>query len=164
VLISTFVFAVVSSCVYPSRHDSELTSVDTNTCFSKAGVVSEGIFADLEFGGNGLSWVLSSNPHGVYYVRRDGLVRQTHWIDNGPDDPQEGLIRVVQDGKYGFMDTTLAIKIKPRWDFAFPFESGVSSVCNGCSTYKAPGSEYSSMVGGKWFSIDKKGRTISKKR
>ena len=57
-----------------------------------------------------------------------------------------------------FVDKELAEVIPPSWDFAFPFESGLAVVCNGCTP--RPVGEHSEMVGGKWGYIDSQGEVV----
>ena len=77
--------------------------------------------------------------------------------DNGPDNPSEGLIRVVKNGKIGYADAkTYAIVITPQYDCAFPFENGKAKVSNKCKTVKD--GEYSIWTSDAWQFVDKKGK------
>ncbi len=77
--------------------------------------------------------------------------------DNGPDNPSEGLIRVVKNGKIGYADAkTYAIVITPQYDCAFPFENGKAKVSNNCKTVKD--GEHSVWTSDTWQYVDKKGK------
>ena len=76
-------------------------------------------------------------------------------IDNGPDYFHEKLARFVQNKKFGYFDTTGAIKIKPVWDFARPFSEGLAAVCSQCKQLKKD--EHTLIIGGKWGYIDHNG-------
>ncbi len=77
--------------------------------------------------------------------------------DNGPDNPSEGLIRVVKNGKIGYADAkTYAIVITPQYDCAFPFENGKAKVSNKCKTVKD--GEHSIWTSDAWEYVDKKGK------
>lgn len=60
--------------------------------------------------------------------------QQTFYVfkyDNGPDYPQEGLFRIInEDGLIGFADTLGKVIIPPTYIFAFPFENGKAKVTN----------------------------------
>ena len=77
--------------------------------------------------------------------------------DNGPDNPSEGLIRVVKNGKIGYADAkTYAIVITPQYDCAFPFENGKAKVSNKCKTIKE--GEHMIWTSDTWQYVDKKGK------
>lgn len=107
---------------------------------------------------NGLASVMVGNT--LYYVNPKGRTAPTIFFDNGADYFVGGLARTQRDGKIGFINSALDEVIKPAWDFAFPFEDGLSMVCQGCVSLRVVGSEYSEMVGGKWGFIDKKGQVV----
>mgnify|MGYP003243781518 CR=1 FL=1 len=49
--------------------------------------------------------------------------------DNGPDYPNEGLFRIVnENGIIGFADTLGKVIIAPDYKFAFPFKNGKAKV------------------------------------
>ncbi len=76
--------------------------------------------------------------------------------DNGPDDPSDGLIRVVKNGKIGYADAqTYAIVIEPQFDCAFPFENGKAKVSNHCKTVQD--GEHSVWESDDWTYVDKPG-------
>lgn len=99
-----------------------------------------------------------SSEFGPFYFLKSGLARKTIYYDNGPDYFQEGFARTSWNGKIGFIDKKLTIIIPPSYDFAFPFQDGVSLVCNGCKQ-QADG-EHTEMVGGKWGFINISGNVV----
>lgn len=158
---------IYSTCIYPSKLEGELSGIDSISCFSSDSTISERILADLDFENEALTFVMSNDPDGVYYVLANGKYRQTHLIDNGPDDFHEGLVRTIQNKKYGFMDSSLKVVIEPKWDFAYPFNGHYARVCNSCFSTRHPGDEHSIITGGQWFLIDRSGKEtneINKKR
>jgi len=94
-------------------------------------------------------------------------------FDNGPDYASEGLFRYIENGKIGFADTNYAAVIKAQYDFATPFNHGLSAFCVGCKktpvysidhkTRKETIEEYPehcSYTGGKWGFINAKNEVV----
>lgn len=80
-------------------------------------------------------------------------------LDNGPDETKEGLYRIMEDGKIGFVDSaTSKLVIPPAYAGAWPFENGKAKVSFNCITITD--GEHSSWVSGDWFYIDKQGNTV----
>jgi WG containing repeat len=81
----------------------------------------------------------------------------TLWFFDGADAFSDGLVRTRENGKFGYMDATLTVRIPCTWDFAFPFEAGTAVVCSGCTpgAPPAPGADAS-----KWGYIDRTGRVV----
>jgi hypothetical protein len=90
--------------------------------------------------------------------RKENIIFHVYTFDNGPDDPEDGLFRITENGKIGFADTLGNIIVNPQYDCTFPFEKGVARVGYGCKS-KSDG-EHSWWVGGKWIRIDAKGEII----
>lgn len=155
-------FAVwIASCAYPSIKDGEITTNTQSDCIGGDLKIAPAIFEDLEFDGTELSWFLSGKNHAVYYVAKNGLYKQTHWIDNGPDDFSNGLVRLRINEKYGFMDSLLNTRIEPRWDFAFPFMNGKAKVGDSCNIIPSEEQEHHSSVECKhWNEIDANGNIL----
>lgn len=91
----------------------------------------------------------------LYYANAEGRIVRVLWHDNGADSFVEGLARTARGGKVGFVDESLAERIAPRWDFAFPFDGGFAIVCEGCR--KHPVGEHIEVRDGKWGYIDRDG-------
>ncbi|WP_163339335.1 WG repeat-containing protein [Desulfopila sp. IMCC35008] len=94
----------------------------------------------------------------VFFVSKQRVLVETLSSDNGPDEFVEGLARVKNHGKYGFVNTTLDVVIMPKYDFAYPFENGHSIVCNGCE--EKPDGEHRILSGGRWGLINREGEVI----
>lgn len=79
-------------------------------------------------------------------------------FDNGPDYFVQGLARIVDQGKTGFLDRAGKIVIAPQFDAAGSFCEGLAPVCMGCK--EVPRGEHSEMVGGQWGFIDRNGAAV----
>uniref|UniRef100_UPI00404781A6 WG repeat-containing protein n=1 Tax=Roseivirga sp. TaxID=1964215 RepID=UPI00404781A6 len=81
-------------------------------------------------------------------------------IDNGPDYFNEGLTRVLRNGKMGFANQYGEIVIPCRYDFANWFDNGKAKV-----TFDAVKSsdldEHYSVESDEWFWIDKNGKKLT---
>jgi len=159
-LVLALITAVSAGCLYPSRR-ADGVEFSEEPCLLADGKVNERIFADLDFDKDRLAWFLIRGSDSVFYIRKDRRYRQTFWYDNGPDYFHDGLTRVVQNGKFGFMDARLRIRIPPRWDFAYPFEHGVADVGNGCEVHRLD-PEHSSMVCDSSATIDRRGVVVAR--
>ena len=94
----------------------------------------------------------------LYYLNSAGRSAPVFTYDNGADYFEEGLARTVRGGKVGFIDRDLDERIKPAWDFAFPFEDGIARVCQGCRAWAI--GEHQEMRGGVWGYIDREGTVV----
>jgi hypothetical protein len=81
-----------------------------------------------------------------------------HWFDNGPDYLEEGLFRILRNGKTGFADSTGKIVIEPQFDCAFPFSNGRAKVAYDCAFEKDL--DHITMKSDHWIFIDKTGKEI----
>lgn len=79
-------------------------------------------------------------------------------IDNGPDEPSEGLARFVKGDRVGFFDETGRVVIDATYEHALPFAEGLAAVCRGCQK-KAHG-EHVELTGGTWGYVDKTGAVV----
>ena len=70
---------------------------------------------------------------GVFWVRQDGRAVPTQLYDNGADYFCNGLTRSLFDGKYGYVNARLEAVVKARYEFAYPFQGGHGTVCDGCT-------------------------------
>lgn len=96
-------------------------------------------------------WVIVNSRKQVLY---DVFV-----FDNGPDYPSGGLIRVVKNGKIGYVNArTYVLVIEPQFDCAYPFKYGRGMVSNNCQTVKD--GEYSRWESKEWQYVDKKGKFV----
>ncbi|MBM9545385.1 WG repeat-containing protein [Leptospira sp. 201903074] len=111
----------------------------------------------MDFTKEGISFVVSNNKW-VCIDTKNQLLLQVYIYDNGPDYYSEKLARFVENKKFGFFDSHCKKQIPANYDFVYPFENGHSIVCNGCES-KLNG-EHSTIVGGKYGLINKKGKII----
>ncbi|HUS01764.1 MAG TPA: WG repeat-containing protein [Chitinophagaceae bacterium] len=83
-------------------------------------------------------------------------------FDNGPDYTSEGIYRIVDNGKIGYVDSiTSKVIIEPKFDCAYPFENGKAKVSVNCKTVKAfPEDEHSTWESDDWFYVDKTGKIV----
>ena len=80
--------------------------------------------------------------------------------DNGPDYIQDGLFRIIKNGKIGYANENGEIVIEPKFDCAFPFENGTAKVSYNC--YTKNDGEHSIWKSDDWFYINKKGEQVEK--
>lgn len=103
--------------------------------------------------------VLKPNIGFIAIDQLENILYKVFVFDNGPDEPSDGLFRIIENNKIGFADAISGkILIKPQFDCAFPFEDGVAQVSTNC-TVKLEG-EHSSWESNDWFYIDKTGKKI----
>ncbi len=77
-------------------------------------------------------------------------------FDNGPDPIQDGLFRIIKNGKIGYANSDGKIVITPKYECAYPFENGIAKVSLNCSTTK--NGEHTIWYSSKWIYINKKGK------
>ncbi len=88
----------------------------------------------------------------------NNFVLEPFTYDNGPDYVREGVFRFWKDGKLGFADKDGNAVIPPQFDFAGPFDQGMTGFCMGCKPQTFD--EYVEWRGGKWGFIDIKGKVV----
>src|SRR3989339_273708 len=74
---------------------------------------------------NGSNWILINRKGQV-------LISGIASMDNGPDYVRNGLIRFIEEGKWGYANIEGRKIIPAKYDGALPFENGVAWVCIGC--------------------------------
>lgn len=90
-------------------------------------------------------------------INKQGKMLFTPFVfDNAPDAFREGLARFVQNDKIGYYDNTGKAVITAQYDFGEPFNKGRAKVCSGCRKVKS--GEHYRYKGGKWFTIDARGK------
>lgn len=102
---------------------------------------------------------------GFYFVRRNGRVAPAMTFDNGAEDFFNGRARSPVNGKIGYIDRSLRLRIPAKYDGGYEFYKGFALVCLGCigksrvlSSGDVEGSWYE---GGVWACIDRSGRVTS---
>jgi hypothetical protein len=69
---------------------------------------------------------------GFAFIDRKGEVRyRAYAFDNGPDYFFDGLARYVENGKVGYIDKRLRVRIPAQFDDAYPFHFGWAGYCIG---------------------------------
>lgn len=82
----------------------------------------------------------------------------TFQFDNGPDYPQEGVFRIINNfNLVGFADTLGNVIIKPKFKFAYPFQNGYAKVTFTGEKKYIKNKESFYWDSNSWFQIDKKG-------
>jgi hypothetical protein len=82
-------------------------------------------------------------------------IARAYPFDNGPDYFVEGFARIVENAKFGFIDRSGRIVVKPQYQFALSFCNGLAVVCARCWRNHSPdGLEFK---GGKWGYVDTTG-------
>jgi len=105
--------------------------------------------------------VVKPNSGFVAIDRQENVLYEVFPFDNGPDEPSEGLFRILVDKKIGYADSlTGKVVINPQFDCAWPFENGVAEVSIDCKTQSDE--EHSIWISDHWFYIDKTGKKVEK--
>ena len=92
--------------------------------------------------------------------RKGNKLFEVYRFDNGPDYLQEGLFRILRNGKIGFANANGEIIIKPQFQCASPFENGKAKVAFQCKQNNTD-DEHSEMISDSWFFIDKTGNKVN---
>jgi len=104
-------------------------------------------------------YAIVSNPRPVLIDRKGNVIYNIFIFDNGPDYSEEGLYRIIENGKIGYVDSLSSqIVIQPQFEAAYPFENGKAKVSFHAKLIKD--GEYSFWKSDEWFYIDKKGNKI----
>lgn len=80
--------------------------------------------------------------------------------DNGPDYSEDGIFRIIKDGKIGYANEAGTIIIEPSFKCAYPFEGDFAKVSDECETTKMR--EYVAWESDNWYQIDKTGKRVKK--
>lgn len=97
---------------------------------------------------------------GWYYIASNGVTAKVLTWDNGPDDFADGLTRFERNGKIGFLNQSLQVRIEPLYDFAWPFDGGKALVCTGCRPGQGDADGHKPVIGGLWGYINKQGKQV----
>jgi hypothetical protein len=104
--------------------------------------------------------IVGTQDEGIVAInRQEEILYQVFVYDNGPDYPSDGYFRILQDGKIGYADApTGAIRIKPQYSAAKPFENQYAPVCPNCDLIEEKDHYY--WTNGQWGLIDKNGTMV----
>ncbi|NBC09631.1 MAG: hypothetical protein GVY26_20760 [Bacteroidetes bacterium] len=78
--------------------------------------------------------------------------------DNGPDYVEEGLFRVLRDGKIGYAIRLGEVVIPCQFECAYPFKGGRAKVADTCTTVQEGG--HSQWESEAWYYIDQTGKRL----
>lgn len=93
--------------------------------------------------------------------RNEKILFEAYMFDNGPDWPEEGLFRIIRNGKIGYADKNGIIVIEPEFECADQFENGTARVAINCNLARSENDpEHTSMESDSWFYIDKNGNIV----
>lgn len=120
--------------------------------------ISTPMLAQLPYDDQGLAVVYAGE--GFHYVNRKGRSLPVLTWDNGPETPQEGLLRGRVGNRVGYFDLKFRQVVPGTFDFAWPFRDGVAEVCNGCRRGTPDADGHTPMEGGEWFKIDRSGHWV----
>lgn len=104
-------------------------------------------------------FVLTESDSRLIAIDKSGKeLFEAYIFDNGPDYTQEGLFRIMKNGKVGFANEEGQVVIPPQFACAFPFENGKAKVTFTCNVI--PDGEYHISKSDTWFFINKSGNKI----
>ncbi len=102
-----------------------------------------------------------TNSKVIAIDRNEKKLFDAYMFDNGPDWLEEGLFRIIRNGKIGYADENGFIVIEPIFECADQFENGTARVALNCNLVKSENDpEHTSMESDSWFFIDKRGNKI----
>lgn len=99
--------------------------------------------------------VVDSNAQAFAIDRNLDTMYQVYWYDNGPDYIEDGLFRMVENGKIGYANAKGEIVLRPMYACAGPFQNGFAQVAYECERY--PEGEFTAEKSNEWFLIDHEG-------
>jgi hypothetical protein len=93
--------------------------------------------------------------------RNEKILFDAYMFDNGSDWLEDGLFRIIRNGKIGYADSNGVVIIEPKFNCADQFKNGIARVALDCNLVKSENDpEHTSMESGSWFYIDKKGYKV----
>lgn len=144
-------YEIGDPCGYINQKGDTIHSIGTfNACFSET-IITFGIVADPTKPDLGL----------IGIDQKGNMLFQAYIYDNGPDWLEEGLFRIIRNGKIGFADSTGRIIIKPQFECASQFSNGKAKVAYTCKLSGDVNEEHRSMESDSWFFIDTQGNRIN---
>lgn len=152
-------------CIISLAGDSEPSSYDSVVCINDSVYSINNKFkGKLDTSENGISILMCRGKYGNMIVNKNGKI--VLWgiasLDNGIDNFNNGLVRIIRNDKWGYANINGKIVIQPKYDGALPFENGSGKVCIGCRSECVEGSncEYHYFKGGIWYTLDTTGSVI----
>lgn len=106
---------------------------------------------EIGFAADTLGKIMTLDVHGTPLF-------EAYNFDNGPDYVEDGLFRMVRDGKIGYANPQGVIVIEPQYSCAYPFEDGKAKVSLECT--ETIEFEMKKWESDNWFFIDKTGKEV----
>jgi hypothetical protein len=103
--------------------------------------------------------VMDSSGALIGIDQRENLLFEVFMFDNGPDYLEEGLFRVMRNGKMGYANAEGEVVIPCRFECAYPFEGGKARVADTCEVTSE--GEYNRWESEAWYFIDKSGNRVT---
>jgi WG containing repeat len=91
--------------------------------------------------------------------RNQNILFDLVMFDNGPEPFNEGLTRVLRDGKMGYANKFGQVVIPCIYDYAKWFDKGVAEVTFDATLY-LDGDEHLRVESNEWFKIDRHGKRV----
>ena len=91
--------------------------------------------------------------------RKQNILFDLVMFDNGPEPFNEGLTRILRDGKMGYANKFGQVVIPCIYDYAKWFDKGFAEVTFKATVY-LDGDEHRRVESNEWFKIDKRGQKI----
>jgi len=91
--------------------------------------------------------------------RNQNILFDLVMFDNGPEPFNEGLTRVLRDGKMGYANKFGQVVIPCIYDYEKWFDKGVAKVTFKATEY-LDGEEHRRVESDEWFTIDKRGQKV----
>jgi hypothetical protein len=113
-------------------YDAKLALHGYRSCDGRVAAAPQYTVAE-PFGKGGIAAVVDAQGW-AYINRRGEVVIRPFIFDNGPDGFSDGLARYTEGGKFGFFNTSGAVVIPARFEFAYPFVKGRAKVGEGCTS------------------------------
>lgn len=91
--------------------------------------------------------------------KKEQVLFEVFAYDNGPDYPQNGLFRIMRNGKIGYANLRGKEVIPPQYACAYPFENGIAKVSMQCT--QKPNGEHTEWQSNSWYYIDTNGKKVN---
>ena len=101
----------------------------------------------------------NTNSRVVGINRKEEILFDIYFFDNWPDEENEGLFRVLRNGKIGYANENGEIVISCQFECAHFFKEGKAKVTFNC-TNELDEMEHVTPRSDTWFFIDKKGERV----
>lgn len=141
--------SAMSGCGYVNRNGDEFIPVnDCSDCFTDTfrtyAIVVSDHFTESKIAG---------------INRKKEVIWEPFLFDNWPDEPSEGLFRVMRNNKIGYANMDGEVVIDTKYGCAYPFENNKAKVALNCESIQ-DGQEHTTWESEAWFYIDHKGNKV----